>query len=80
MPLSLSPDAMQMLDTLAAPIDEQRRPEFIGAVSAKLETADPSAVGAGSVNRAAREVLRSGGYWVALDLRADRVARRGPKS
>jgi hypothetical protein len=80
MALPLSADALAMLDTLAAPIDQQRRPAFLGAVTAKLEAGGPAAVGEGSVNRAAREVLSAGGYWNApLDLRAGRVGPRGPR-
>jgi hypothetical protein len=77
---TLPPDAMVMLDTLAAPVDASKRPEFIHALSAKLEASNPAAIGEGSVNRAAREVLCAGGYWNApLDLRAGRVGPRGPR-
>ncbi len=54
MPLMLTPAELAMLDSLAAPIDAARRPEFLGAVSARLEAADPAAIGEGSINLARR--------------------------
>ena len=39
MPLMLTPAERAMLDGLAAPVDANRRPEFLCAVSAKLEAA-----------------------------------------
>jgi hypothetical protein len=76
MPLMLTPAERAMLDGLAAPIDENRRPEFIGAVSAKLEAAGPAAIGEGSINRAARSVFAD--FWSAPpDLRQGRL---GPRS
>jgi hypothetical protein len=78
MPLTLTPAELAMLDSLAAPIDAARRPEFMGAVSAKLEAVDPAAIGEGSVNRAARSVFAS--FWSAPpDLRQNRVGPRGPR-
>ena len=77
----LPPDAMAMLDQLSAPVEASRRPEFISAVTSRLETSSPAAIGEGSVARAAREILKAGGYWVApLDLRQGRVGPRGPRN
>jgi hypothetical protein len=79
MPLMLTPAERAMLDGLAAPVDENRRPEFIGAVSTKLEAAGPAAVGEGSIHRAARSVIAD--FWSAPpDLRQGRVGPRGSRS
>ena len=78
MPLTLTPAERAMLDSLAAPVDADRRPEFIGAVSAKLEAAGPAAIGEGSINRAARRVIAD--FWTAPpDLRQGRLGPRGPR-
>ena len=78
MPLMLTPNERAMLDRLAAPVDESRRPEFLGAVSAKLEAA-PAAIGEGSIHRAARSVISD--FWTAPpDLRQDRIGPRGPRN
>ena len=61
MPLLLSHDDLAMLHALAAPIDANRPPEFMGAVTTKLEAAVPAAVGPGALNRTARTVLRD--FW-----------------
>ena len=77
MPLNLAPDAMDLLLTLAAPIDANRRPEFLQAVAHELENA--SAIGPGSAHRAARSVL--GQFWSAPpDLRQGRVGPRNPRN
>jgi hypothetical protein len=61
-----------MLDGLAAPIDANRRPEFVTAVTAKLEAANPAAVGPGALHRTARTVLRD--FWdPPPDLRQGRL-------
>jgi hypothetical protein len=79
MPLPLSHDELAMLHALAAPIDANRRPEFMGAVTTKLEAAGPAAVGPGALHRTAREVL--GQFWTAPpDLRQGRVGPRGPRT
>jgi hypothetical protein len=79
MPLSLNHDDLVMLQALAAPIDANRRPEFMGAVTTKLEAAGPAAIGPGALHRTAREVL--GQFWTAPpDLRQGRVGPRGPRS
>jgi hypothetical protein len=79
MPLMLTPAERALLEGLAAPVDENRRPEFIGAVSAKLEAAGPAAVGEGSINRAARSVIAD--FWTPPpDLRQNRVGPRGSRA
>jgi hypothetical protein len=79
MPLTLTPDELQMLNALAAPIDKSRQPEFMGAVEKELEAASPAAIGPGTVHRTARTVLRS--FWTAPpDLRQGRLGPRGPRS
>jgi hypothetical protein len=76
MPLLLSDDDLAMLHALAAPIDPNRRPEFMGAVTTKLEAAGPAAVGPGALHRTARTVLRD--FWdPPPDLRSGRVGPRG---
>jgi len=76
MPLMLTDAERTMLDALAAPIDVNRRPEFLGAVTTKLEAAGPAAIGPGALHRTAREVL--GQFWTAPpDLRSGRVGPRG---
>jgi hypothetical protein len=79
MPLMLTDAERAMLDSLAAPIDANRRPEFMGAVERELEAASPAAIGPGTVHRTARTVLRS--FWSAPpDLRQGRLGPRGPRS
>ena len=79
MPLMLTPAERAMLDGLSAPLAAARRPEFLGAVSAKLEAAGPAAVGPGSVHRAARSVFAD--FWSAPpDLRQGRVGPRGARN
>jgi hypothetical protein len=53
MPL-LTDAELAMLHALAAPIDANRRPEFLGAVTTKLEAAGPAAIGPGALHRTAR--------------------------
>jgi hypothetical protein len=78
MPLPLSAEETTMLLTLAAPIDKSRQPEFLSAVTTKLEAAGPAAVGPGALHRTAREVL--GQFWSPpLDLRVGRLGPRGPR-
>ena len=79
MPLMLTDAERAMLDALAAPIADDRRPEFLAAVTTKLEAADPAAIGEGSLHRAARSVL--GQFWSAPpDLRPGRIGARGSRS
>jgi hypothetical protein len=77
--MPLSPEAQNILHALAAPIDKSRQPEFMTAVTTKLEAAGPAAIGPGVVHRTAREVL--GGFWSPPpDLRQGRLGPRGPRS
>jgi hypothetical protein len=79
MPLMLTPAERAMLEGLAAPVDENRRPEFLSAVTTKLEATGPAAIGEGSLHRAARSVIAN--FWVAPpDLRQGRVGPRGPRN
>jgi hypothetical protein len=79
MPLMLTDAERAMLTALAAPIDANRRPEFMGAVEKELEAASPAAIGPGTVHRTARTVLRS--FCTAPpDLRQGRVGPRGSRS
>jgi hypothetical protein len=79
MPLPLSHDELAMLHALATPIDANRRPEFMGVVTTKLEAAGPAAMGPGVLHRTARTVLRD--FWdPPQDLRSGRVGPRGPRS
>jgi hypothetical protein len=78
MPLMLTPAERAMLNALAAPIDASRRPEFMGAVTTKLEAAGPAAAGEGGLHRTARTVLKD--FWdPPPDLRLGRVGPRGPR-
>jgi hypothetical protein len=79
MPLPLSLEEQNLLLTLAAPIDRSRQPEFMSAVTTKLEAQGPATVGPGAVHRAAREILS--GFWSPPpDLRQGRLGHRGPRS
>jgi hypothetical protein len=79
MPLPLSFEEQALLLTLAAPIDKSRQPEFLSAVTTKLEAQGPAAVGPGAVHRVAREIF--GGFWSPPpDLRQGRLGPRGPRS
>jgi hypothetical protein len=79
MPLPLNAEETTMLLTLAAPIDKNRQPEFLSAVTLRLEAAGPAAIGPGAVHRAAREIL--GGFWSPPpDLRVGRLGPRGPRN
>jgi hypothetical protein len=56
--------------------DADRRPEFLGAVTTKLEAAGPAVIGPGALHRTARTVLRD--FWnPPPDLRQGRVGPRG---
>ena len=57
MPLPLSDADLAMLYALAAPIDQSRQPEFMEAVTSRLEASPPAAVGPGTLHRTARTVL-----------------------
>jgi hypothetical protein len=77
--MPLSPEAQNILRALSGPIADARRPEFMQAVTTKLEAAGPVAIGPGTVHRVARTVLRD--FWdPPPDLRQGRVGPRGPRS
>jgi hypothetical protein len=59
MPLSLTDEEKDLLLSLAQPIDQRLRTEFLAAVAAELEAnGQAGAVGIGSVHRVARTVQR----------------------
>jgi hypothetical protein len=59
MPLSLTTEELDLLLSLAAPIDQRQRDQFLQEVAAELEASGPAgAVGIGSVHRVARTVQR----------------------
>ena len=62
MPLQLNDDEMSVLMSLAGPIDQQRRPQFLQEVAAELEAKRQAGeVGEGLVHRVGRVVQRK--YW-----------------
>ena len=76
--LNLAPDELSMLNALAAPIDDARRQEFLGAVERAIEAAAPAAVGIGLVHRIGRAAQRD--YFdPPVDTRAGRIGPRGPR-
>jgi hypothetical protein len=59
MPLSLITEEMDLLLTLAGPIDHQLRPQFLQEVAVELEAKrQASEIGEGAVHRVARTVQR----------------------
>jgi hypothetical protein len=59
MPLSLTDEEKDLLLSLAQPIEQRQRPDFLAAVAAELEAGGQAgAVGIGSVHRVARTVQR----------------------
>jgi hypothetical protein len=57
MTLHFSDEELDLLFTLAAPIDRRQRPEFLRAVAAELEVSGQAgAVGIGTVHRVAAQV------------------------
>jgi hypothetical protein len=61
MPLALTTEEMDLLLTLAAPIDQRLRPEFLTAVASELEAASAQTgvgAGLGAVHRIGRVVQR----------------------
>ena len=75
----LTPAELALLDTLSAPIAADRRSEFLGAISARLDAAGPATIGDGSIHRTARSVIAD--FWSALpDLRQGRVGPRSPRN
>jgi hypothetical protein len=78
MPLILSAEEQSLLLELAAPIDDARRPGFLGAVERAIEAAAPAAVGIGLVHRIGRAAQRD--YFdPPVDTRAGRIGPRGPR-
>jgi hypothetical protein len=62
MPLQLNDEEMSVLMSLAGPIDQQRRPQFLQEVAAELEAKRQAReVGEGLVHRVGRVVQRK--YW-----------------
>jgi hypothetical protein len=58
-PLKLNDSEMSMLLTLSAPIDQQRRPQFLQEIAQELEAKRQAGeIGEGSVHRVARTVQR----------------------
>ena len=49
-----APKLQNILHALATPIDKSRQPEFLSAVTTRLEAQGPAAIGPGTVHRAAR--------------------------
>jgi hypothetical protein len=76
-PLSFSPEEMDLLLSLAAPIDQRLRPEFLAAVAAELEAASAQTgvgPGLGVLHRVGRVVQRK--YWDSPQLpNASKAAR-----
>jgi hypothetical protein len=61
-PLQLNDDEMSVLLSLAQPIDQQRRAQFLQEVAAELEAKRQAGeVGEGLVHRLARTIQRK--YW-----------------
>ena len=52
--MPLNREEMELLRSLSAPIDKSRQPEFMTAVTTKLEAAGPAAIGPGALHRTAR--------------------------
>jgi hypothetical protein len=58
-PLQLNDDEMSVLLSLAGPIDQQRRPQFLQEVAAELEAKRQAGeLGEGCVHRLARQIQR----------------------
>jgi hypothetical protein len=59
MPLQLNDEEMSVLMSLAGPIEQQRRPQFLQEVAAELEVKRQAGeVGEGLVHRLARTIQR----------------------
>jgi hypothetical protein len=59
MPLQLNDDEMSVLMSLAGPIDQRLRPQFLQEVAAELEAKRQAGeIGEGAVRRTARAVQR----------------------
>jgi hypothetical protein len=68
-PLSFSPEEMDLLLSLAAPIDQRLRPEFLAAVAAAIEG---QASGPGLVHQVGRRVQRE--FWTPPQLSPNATA------
>jgi hypothetical protein len=61
-PLSLTTEEMDLLLSLAQPIDQRQRDQFLHEVAAELEAKRQAGeIGEGSVHRVARTIQRK--YW-----------------
>ena len=59
MPLALTSEEMDLLLSLSAPLDQQRRPQFLQEVAAELEAQRQAGeIGEGAVHRVARALQR----------------------
>jgi hypothetical protein len=76
MPLQLNDDEMSVLLSLAGPIDQQRRPQFLQEVAQELE-ASGQAGGPGVVHRVGRVVQRNIGTRRNCQTRAIWRAPKG---
>lgn len=74
MPLSLSTEELDLLLTLAGPIDHQLRPQFLQEVAQELEAKRQAGeIGEGSVHRLARAIQRK--YFEPPQFREGQPAR-----
>jgi hypothetical protein len=80
MPLVLNREEQDHLLALAAPLPNDRRPEFWAAVTTKLEAAGPAAIGIGTVHRTALAILGDGFWSPPRDLRVGRLGGRTHRS
>jgi hypothetical protein len=76
MPLSLAPEAMEVLRALSEPIDQRRRSDFLQEATRRLEAAP--VVGPGTAHQVGRLVQRDF-FDPPQDLRQNRVGPRGPR-
>jgi hypothetical protein len=76
MPLALTSEEMSLLLSLSAPLDQQRRPQFLQEVAAELEAKRQAGeVGEGLVHRLARTIQRK--YWDPPNLPNASPVHRG---
>ena len=75
--MPLTPEAHNILRSLAEPIDQSRRSDFLQEATRRLEAA-PS-VGEGTAHQVGRIVQRDFPD-VPVDLRQGRIGPRGPRS
>ena len=74
-PLQLNDEEMTVLLTLAGPIDQRLRPQFLQEVAAELEAhRQAGEIGEGSVHRLARQIQRK--YFEPPQFREGQPARR----